>query len=96
MGASVLFPQWEAPPHFPPSPCADYQLTSAELSSLPAFSSPGGLSLSSVTAWQQPPQPPQPQPQQPPQPQPPQPPQQPQQPPQQQPHLVPVSLSNLM
>ncbi|XP_060976530.1 myocyte-specific enhancer factor 2D isoform X3 [Dama dama] len=74
----------------------DYQLTSAELSSLPAFSSPGGLSLSSVTAWQQPPQPPQPQPPQQPQPQPPQPPQQPQQPPQQQPHLVPVSLSSLI
>uniref|UniRef100_A0A8C2NGN5 MADS-box domain-containing protein n=1 Tax=Capra hircus TaxID=9925 RepID=A0A8C2NGN5_CAPHI len=68
----------------------DYQLTSAELSSLPAFSSPGGLSLSNVT------QPPQPQPPQQPQPQPPQPPQQPQQPPQQQPHLVPVSLSNLI
>ncbi|XP_042111473.1 myocyte-specific enhancer factor 2D isoform X5 [Ovis aries] len=74
----------------------DYQLTSAELSSLPAFSSPGGLSLSNVTAWQQPQQPPQPQPPQQPQPQPPQPPQQPQQPPQQQPHLVPVSLSNLI
>ncbi|XP_037681657.1 myocyte-specific enhancer factor 2D isoform X2 [Choloepus didactylus] len=78
----------------------DYQLTSAELSSLPAFSSPGGLSLGNVTAWQQPQQPqqpPQPQPPQPqPQPQPPQPPQQPQQPPQQQPHLVPVSLSNLL
>ncbi|KAF7460732.1 myocyte-specific enhancer factor 2D [Marmota monax] len=79
----------------------DYQLTSAELSSLPAFSSPGGLSLGNVTAWQQPqqpPQPPQPQPPQP-QPQPPQPqPQQPQppQPPQQQPHLVPVSLGNLI
>ncbi|XP_014445890.2 myocyte-specific enhancer factor 2D [Tupaia chinensis] len=43
----------------------DYQLTSAELSSLPAFSSPGGLSLGNVTAWQQP-------------------------------HLVPVSLSNLI
>uniref|UniRef100_G3U2P4 Myocyte enhancer factor 2D n=1 Tax=Loxodonta africana TaxID=9785 RepID=G3U2P4_LOXAF len=28
----------------------DYQLTSAELSSLPAFSSPGGLSLGNVTA----------------------------------------------
>ncbi|XP_058557791.1 myocyte-specific enhancer factor 2D isoform X1 [Neofelis nebulosa] len=80
----------------------DYQLTSAELSSLPAFSSPGGLSLSSVTAWPQPqqPQPPQPQPPQPPQqpqpPQPPQQPQQPQQPPQAQPHLVPVSLSSLI
>ncbi|VTJ53032.1 Hypothetical predicted protein [Marmota monax] len=77
----------------------DYQLTSAELSSLPAFSSPGGLSLGNVTAWQQPqqppqpPQPPQPQPQ-PPQPQPQQP--QPPQPPQQQPHLVPVSLGNLI
>nr|XP_045371870.1 LOW QUALITY PROTEIN: myocyte-specific enhancer factor 2D [Camelus bactrianus] len=32
----------------------DYQLTSAELSSLPAFSEPGGLSLGNVTAWQQP------------------------------------------
>ncbi|XP_068109675.1 myocyte-specific enhancer factor 2D isoform X3 [Hyperolius riggenbachi] len=31
----------------------DYQLTSADLSSLPAFSSPGGLSLSSISAWQQ-------------------------------------------
>ncbi|KGL79958.1 Myocyte-specific enhancer factor 2D, partial [Tinamus guttatus] len=31
----------------------DYQLTSAELSSLPAFSSPGGLSLGSISAWQQ-------------------------------------------
>uniref|UniRef100_A0A2I2ZH14 Myocyte enhancer factor 2D n=1 Tax=Gorilla gorilla gorilla TaxID=9595 RepID=A0A2I2ZH14_GORGO len=69
----------------------DYQLTSAELSSLPAFSSPGGLSLGNVTQpqppQQQPPQPQQPQPQQP---------QQPQQPPQQQSHLVPVSLSNLI
>uniref|UniRef100_A0A9L0IC10 Myocyte enhancer factor 2D n=1 Tax=Equus asinus TaxID=9793 RepID=A0A9L0IC10_EQUAS len=77
----------------------DYQLTSAELSSLPAFSSPGGLSLGNVTAWQQPQQPQQPPQPQPPQPQPqpqPQPPQQPQQPPQQQPHLVPVSLSNLI
>ncbi|KAG3281795.1 myocyte enhancer factor 2D, transcript variant X6 [Ictidomys tridecemlineatus] len=84
----------------------DYQLTSAELSSLPAFSSPGGLSLGNVTAWQQPQQPPQPPQPQPPQPQPPQPqqqppqpqPQQPQQPqpPQQQPHLVPVSLGNLI
>nr|XP_035974171.1 myocyte-specific enhancer factor 2D isoform X4 [Halichoerus grypus] len=73
----------------------DYQLSSAELSSLPTFSSPGGLSLGSVTAWPQPaqpPQPPQPQPPQPPQP----PPQQPQQPPQPQPHLVPVSLSSLI
>jgi len=65
----------------------DYQLSSAELSSLPTFSSPGGLSLGSVTAWPQPAQPPQP-------PQPP--PQQPQQPPQPQPHLVPVSLSSLI
>nr|XP_021493421.1 myocyte-specific enhancer factor 2D isoform X7 [Meriones unguiculatus] len=74
----------------------DYQLPSAELSSLPAFSSPAGLALGNVTAWQQPQQPQQPQPPQPPQsqPQPPQP--QPQQPPQQQPHLVPVSLSNLI
>ncbi|XP_068963705.1 myocyte-specific enhancer factor 2D isoform X7 [Petaurus breviceps papuanus] len=82
----------------------DYQLTSAELSSLPAFSSTGGLSLGNVTAWQQQqqPQPPQqqPQPQQPPpqpQPQPQQ--QQPPPPPQQQQqqsHLVPVSLSNLI
>ncbi|KFO79174.1 Myocyte-specific enhancer factor 2D, partial [Cuculus canorus] len=31
----------------------DYQLTSAELSSLPAFSSPGGLSLGNISAWQQ-------------------------------------------
>lgn len=77
----------------------DYQLTSAELSSLPTFSSPGGLSLGNVTAWQQPQQPQQPPQPQPPQPQPqpqPQPPQQPQQPPQQQPHLVPVSLSSLI
>ncbi|XP_032173998.1 myocyte-specific enhancer factor 2D isoform X7 [Mustela erminea] len=78
---------------------ADYQLSSAELSSLPTFSSPGGLSLGSVTAWPQPTQPaqpPQPQPpQQPPQP-PPQPPQQPPQQPQPQPHLVPVSLSSLI
>ncbi|CAD7674740.1 unnamed protein product [Nyctereutes procyonoides] len=82
----------------------DYQLSSAELSSLPTFSSPGGLSLGGVTAWPQPaqqPQPPQPQPPQPPQPpqqppQPPQPPQQQQQPPQPQPHLVPVSLSSLI
>ncbi|XP_007482139.1 myocyte-specific enhancer factor 2D isoform X6 [Monodelphis domestica] len=83
----------------------DYQLTSAELSSLPAFSSTGGLSLGNVTAWQQQqqPQPPQQQPQPPQQP-PPQPqPQQQQQPPpppppppQQQSHLVPVSLSNLI
>ncbi|MXQ95936.1 hypothetical protein E5288_WYG015222 [Bos mutus] len=29
----------------------DYQLTSAELSSLPAFSSPGGLSLSNKMTW---------------------------------------------
>uniref|UniRef100_A0A8C3QHX9 Myocyte enhancer factor 2D n=1 Tax=Cyanoderma ruficeps TaxID=181631 RepID=A0A8C3QHX9_9PASS len=29
------------------------QLTSAELSSLPAFSSPGGLSLGNISAWQQ-------------------------------------------
>uniref|UniRef100_A0A8C5KB26 Myocyte enhancer factor 2D n=1 Tax=Jaculus jaculus TaxID=51337 RepID=A0A8C5KB26_JACJA len=65
----------------------DYQLPSAELSSLPAFSSPGGLSLGSVTAWQQPQQPQQPQPPQS-QPQP--------QPPPQQSHLVPVSLSNLI
>ncbi|XP_020847178.1 myocyte-specific enhancer factor 2D isoform X4 [Phascolarctos cinereus] len=82
----------------------DYQLTSAELSSLPAFSSTGGLSLGNVTAWQQQqqPQPPQQQPQPPqqpppqPQPQPQQ--QQPQPPPpqQQQSHLVPVSLSNLI
>uniref|UniRef100_M3XYQ0 Myocyte enhancer factor 2D n=1 Tax=Mustela putorius furo TaxID=9669 RepID=M3XYQ0_MUSPF len=36
----------------------DYQLSSAELSSLPTFSSPGGLSLGSVTAWPQPTQPP--------------------------------------
>ncbi|XP_028609113.1 myocyte-specific enhancer factor 2D isoform X2 [Grammomys surdaster] len=74
----------------------DYQLPSAELSSLPAFSSPAGLALGNVTAWQQPQQPQPPQPPQPPQsqPQPPQP--QPQQPPQQQPHLVPVSLSNLI
>ncbi|XP_030887552.1 myocyte-specific enhancer factor 2D [Leptonychotes weddellii] len=35
----------------------DYQLSSAELSSLPTFSSPGGLSLGSVTAWPQPAQP---------------------------------------
>lgn len=82
----------------------DYQLSSAELSSLPTFSSPGGLSLGGVTAWPQPaqqPQPPQPQPPQPPQPpqqppQPPQPPQQQQQQPQPQPHLVPVSLSSLI
>ncbi|XP_031230204.1 myocyte-specific enhancer factor 2D isoform X6 [Mastomys coucha] len=72
----------------------DYQLPSAELPSLPAFSSPAGLALGNVTAWQQPQQPQQPQPPQPPQSQPPQP--QPQQPPQQQPHLVPVSLSNLI
>ncbi|KAK2098077.1 Myocyte-specific enhancer factor 2D [Saguinus oedipus] len=45
----------------------DYQLTSAELSSLPAFSSPGGLSLGNVSTWQQPQQPQQSQ--QPPQPQ---------------------------
>ncbi|CAO2598713.1 Myocyte-specific enhancer factor 2D [Lemmus lemmus] len=32
----------------------DYQLPSAELSSLPAFSSPAGLALGNVTAWQQP------------------------------------------
>ncbi|XP_032089699.1 myocyte-specific enhancer factor 2D isoform X2 [Thamnophis elegans] len=30
----------------------DYQLSSAELSSLPAFSSPTGLSLGSLSAWQ--------------------------------------------
>ncbi|XP_072503349.1 myocyte-specific enhancer factor 2D isoform X1 [Notamacropus eugenii] len=82
----------------------DYQLTSAELSSLPAFSSTGGLSLGNVTAWQQQqqPQPPQQQPQPPQQPPPqPQPQPQQQQPPpppqqQQQSHLVPVSLSNLI
>ncbi|XP_051849751.1 myocyte-specific enhancer factor 2D isoform X4 [Antechinus flavipes] len=80
----------------------DYQLTSAELSSLPAFSSTGGLSLGNVTAWQQQqqPQPPQQQPQPPQQPPPPPQPQpQQQQPPpqqQQQSHLVPVSLSNLI
>ncbi|XP_044305032.1 myocyte-specific enhancer factor 2D isoform X14 [Varanus komodoensis] len=38
----------------------DYQLTSADLSSLPAFSSPTGLSLGSLSSWQQPQQPPQP------------------------------------
>ncbi|XP_051013399.1 myocyte-specific enhancer factor 2D isoform X1 [Acomys russatus] len=74
----------------------DYQLPSAELASLPAFSSPAGLALGNVTAWQQPQQPQQPQPPQPPQSQPPQPQPQPQQPPQQQSHLVPVSLSNLI
>ncbi|XP_077320304.1 myocyte-specific enhancer factor 2D isoform X1 [Lithobates pipiens] len=31
----------------------EYQLTSADLSSLPTFSSPGGLSLGNVSAWQQ-------------------------------------------
>ncbi|XP_066465208.1 myocyte-specific enhancer factor 2D isoform X3 [Eleutherodactylus coqui] len=31
----------------------DYQLTSADLSSLSTFSSPGGLSLGNVSAWQQ-------------------------------------------
>ncbi|XP_063803168.1 myocyte-specific enhancer factor 2D isoform X6 [Pseudophryne corroboree] len=31
----------------------DYQLTSADLSSLTSFSSPGGLSLGNVSAWQQ-------------------------------------------
>ncbi|XP_041428105.1 myocyte enhancer factor 2D L homeolog isoform X4 [Xenopus laevis] len=31
----------------------DYQLTSADLSSLSSFSSPGSLSLGNVTAWQQ-------------------------------------------
>nr|XP_033780139.1 myocyte-specific enhancer factor 2D isoform X3 [Geotrypetes seraphini] len=31
----------------------DYQLTSADLSSLPAFSSPGGLSLGNISTWQQ-------------------------------------------
>ncbi|XP_053330540.1 myocyte-specific enhancer factor 2D isoform X2 [Spea bombifrons] len=61
----------------------DYQLTSAELSSLTAFSSPGGLSLGSVPAWQQQ----QPQQQQP---------QQQHQQHHQQQHLVPVSLSNLI
>ncbi|KAM6435285.1 myocyte-specific enhancer factor 2D isoform 2-T3 [Liasis olivaceus] len=40
----------------------DYQLSSAELSSLPAFGSPAGLSLGSLSAWpQQPQQPPPPQ-----------------------------------
>ncbi|XP_061461584.1 myocyte-specific enhancer factor 2D isoform X5 [Rhineura floridana] len=34
----------------------DYQLTSADLSSLPSFSSPTGLSLSNISAWQQQPQ----------------------------------------
>ncbi|XP_030043695.1 myocyte-specific enhancer factor 2D isoform X3 [Microcaecilia unicolor] len=41
---------------FSPMPTAyntDYQLTSADLSSLPAFSSPGGLSLGNISSWQQ-------------------------------------------
>ncbi|XP_029437509.1 myocyte-specific enhancer factor 2D isoform X5 [Rhinatrema bivittatum] len=40
---------------FSPMPTAyntDYQLTSADLSSLPGFSSPGGLSLGNISAWQ--------------------------------------------
>uniref|UniRef100_A0A8C0WLJ9 Myocyte-specific enhancer factor 2D n=1 Tax=Castor canadensis TaxID=51338 RepID=A0A8C0WLJ9_CASCN len=57
--SGCLAPYLQCSPQVPPYllSTADYQLTSAELSSLPAFSSPGGLSLGNVTAWQQPQQP---------------------------------------
>ena len=38
---------------------SEYQLTSADLTALQAFTSPGGLSLGNMSTWQQQPQQPQ-------------------------------------